>query len=126
MHEIQRKIDLTHYCDAKVIDFQINYFGDEVCLRYVDDDCSYWEIMFLTCYQVRYETDASWRTIKYVKDMARSQRGYYCQKIEVFASEAGSDFIDVIMDLSIMDVHITCKEIMINRKSGAMQKDDNA
>lgn len=116
LQELQRKIDRTNYWDAEVIDFHIKYFGDEVCLRYVEDENSYWEVVFLTCYLVRYETDATWRTIAHVKDMTRLQKGYYCQKIQISPSKVGNEFIDVEMDLSIMDVQITCKEIEINQK----------
>lgn len=114
--EIQRKIDQTNYWDTEVLDFQINCFGDEVCLRYYENESSYWEVVFLTCYWVQYKTDATWRTIPRVKDMTGAQKGYYCQKIWLSPSKVGDEFIDVIMDLSIMDVQITCKEVEITQK----------
>jgi len=74
----------------------------------------YWEIVFRTCYRVQYETDATWRTIPHVKDMTRPQRGSFCQNIQISSSKAG--FMDITMDLSIMDVQITCKETEVTQK----------
>lgn len=116
IQELQNIIDQTHYWDAEATDFQIGFFGDEVCLHYNADENLYWEITFLTCYRVQYETDATWRTIPYVKDMSRAQKGYYCQKINVSPSKIEGGFIDVEMDFSIMDVQITCKEIVVTQK----------
>lgn len=116
LKELQEQIDQTNYWDKKALKLQINYFGDEVCLEYSRDKESYWEILFLTCYLVHYETDANWREIPHVKDMVKMQKGYYCQKIDVYSSKAGEEFIDVVLDLSIMNIHITCKEIEITQK----------
>ena len=115
IQELQNQIDQTCYWDAEATYFQINYFGDEVCLHFNADDNLYWEITFLTCYRVQYETDATWRTILHVKDMTRPQKGYYCQRIDVFPSKTEDGFIDVEMDLSIMDVQITCKDIVVTQ-----------
>lgn len=116
IEKLQKLIDETNYWDRKALGFQIDYFGDEVALQYFKDEKNCWEIMFLTCYLVHYKTDATWREIAHVKDMVKMQKGYYCQKIQISPSKAGNGFIDVIMDLSIMDVQITCKEIEINQK----------
>lgn len=116
IQELQNQIDQTQYWDAEATAFEIRYFGDEVCLHYDGDENLYWEITFLTCYRVQYETDAIWRTIPHVKDMTRPQKCYYCQRIDVFPSKTEGGFIDVEMDLSIMDIQITCKDIVVTQK----------
>ena len=116
IQELQNQIDQTQYWDAAATAFEIRYFGDEVCLHYDGDENLYWEITFLTCYRVQYETDATWRTIPHVKDMTWPQKCYYCQRIDVFPSKTEGGFIDVEMDLSIMDIQITCKDIVVTQK----------
>ena len=124
--ELQKKIDAIGYCDARVNDFQINYFGDEIVVyfdnydeRGVEDGTS-WKVSFLICDKVSYETDASWANWRKnfdgsgnkVRDMTIRQLGYDGQDITL--SEAG-DFIAVEMDLTMMTVKLQCKEIEIDQ-----------
>ena len=56
---LQEKIDKTEYWDMKILDFQINYFGDEVNMWIYSDADTSWRISFLSCYKVSYDTDAT-------------------------------------------------------------------
>lgn len=73
--ELQEKIDSTEYWDLDILDFNLNYFGDEISMFIYNGDETSWELTFLTCLKVQYETDASWRSIPYVKDMNSPQLG---------------------------------------------------
>ncbi len=112
-----KKIDETDYWDEKILDIKGLYFLDEITLIIDDeykDTC--WKIAFLSCYKVSYTTDASWRKIKNVKEMIHSQLGYYGQDISVFKSE-NIGFYKVYLDLSIMEMHIECKNISVDKIS---------
>ncbi|MCM1231910.1 MAG: hypothetical protein NC489_17460 [Ruminococcus flavefaciens] len=117
--EIQKKIDETEYTDMKILDLKASYFGDEVELLVDRDETTCWKISFLLCYKVIYETDANWknwRTIEKVRDMKWSQLGYYGQDISVCESEE-TGFYKVNMDLSIMEMQIECKDILVEKIS---------
>lgn len=61
IESLQEKIDKTEYWDMKILDFQINFWGDEVSMWIYNDADTSWRVSFLSCYKVSYETDATWR-----------------------------------------------------------------
>lgn len=63
IESLQEKIDKTEYWDMKILDFQINFFGDEVSMWIYNDADTSWRVSFLSCYKVSYETDATWRAV---------------------------------------------------------------
>ena len=66
---MQKKIDQTEYWDLAILDFQVNFFGDEVNIFVYNDDDTSWKISFLSCFRVTYETDSTWRTIIHVREI---------------------------------------------------------
>lgn len=119
IEDIQKKIDQTEYWDLEILDFQTNYFGDEVNILVYNDVNTSWKISFLTCYRVVYETDAVWRTITHVKDMKKPQLGYYGQDITVSMSKDFKGFYDVSIDLTILTAKIICKEVNVKKVSNS-------
>lgn len=113
---IQRKIDETDYWDMEILDLKSLYFGDEIEMVIDNDDDICWKIVFISCFRVSYETDANWRKIENVKKMRKPQLGHYGQDITVSESEE-SDFYKVDIDLSIMEMHIECKNILVDKVS---------
>ena len=109
----KKKIDETQYWDLEILDFQINFFGDEVNIFIYDDINTSWKISFLTCYKVTYETDANWRTIAHVRDMKKSQLGYYGQDITISESKDFNGFYKASIDLTILTAEIVFKEIVV-------------
>ncbi|MBF0780537.1 MULTISPECIES: hypothetical protein [unclassified Granulicatella] len=76
IEEMQAKIDTIKYCDAQLLDFKIQYLGDEAKLYiqqykyrpgYGETDYCY-EITFLRCYKVAYDTDAGWMASRKMPD----------------------------------------------------------
>ena len=88
----------------EILDFQINFFGDEVNMWIYNDADTSWRISFLACYKVSYETDATWRGIPYVRDMKKPQLGYYGQDITISESEEFKGFYSISMNLTIIHV----------------------
>ena len=115
-NEIQKLIDGTDYWDAEILDLNASYFGDEVEMLIDNDEKTCWKICFSSCYKVLYETDANRRNITKVRDMGKSQLGYFGQDISVYESE-NTNFYKVDLDLSIMEMHIECKDIFIEKIS---------
>lgn len=112
---LQQKVDKTEYWDVEILDFQINFFGDEVNMWIYNDADTSWRISFLSCYKVSYETDATWRGIPYVRDMKKPQLGYYGQDITISESEEFKGFYSISMDLTILLAQIICKEIQVEK-----------
>ena len=123
IEEMQRRIDETEYWDEKILDIKNLYFGDEIEVILDDDENedTCWKIVFFACYGVSYITDADRRKIKFVKEMSNSQLGYYGQNILVCESEK-ADFYKVDLDLSIMEMHIECKDILVEKISKKKMK----
>ena len=115
-NEIQKLIDETDYWDVEILDLKASYFGDEVEMIIDNDEETCWKICFLSCYKVLYETDANRRKITKVRDMKKSQLGYFGQDISVSQSEIDGFYI-VKLDLSIMEMQIQCRDIRIDKIS---------
>ena len=120
LKELQRKIDETQYWDLRILDFQIDYFGDEVNIFIYNDEVTSWRISFSSCYRVKYQTDANWRTITHVSDMRKAQLGYYGQDITLTQNKSLDDFYDVKIDLTILTAKVTCKKINVEKVSNSL------
>lgn len=116
---MQKKIDQTEYWDLEILDFQIQFFGDEVNIFVYNDADTSWRISFLSCYKVAYETDATWRTIAHVRDMKKPQLGYCGQDITLSESKDFKGFYDVSIDLTILTAKIICKEVNVEKISNS-------
>ena len=114
---LQAEIDQTEYWDVNIIDFYSNFLGDEVTILLYNDSDTSWKISFLVCAKVAWETDAAWRSIKYVRNMTKPQLGYYGQDITVVESRKLKGFYDVSIDLTILTAKIVYKEIFVNKVS---------
>lgn len=123
---LQKKIDAIDYWDCEVMDFSINYFGDEVNIV-ISGENDYkvnnrerqtgYRIKFRLCYQVEYKTDAKdevWRKNIEVKNMDRCQLGHYAQEITVRESEVDG-FVEVKLNTGLLFAKIICKDIVIEK-----------
>lgn len=113
-NELQKMIDKTDYWDVEILDMKASYFGDVVEMYIDNDEETCWKLSFLSCYKVSYETDANRRKIINVKDMKKTQLGYFGQDISVSRSKI-EDFYIVKLDLSIMEMQIECRDIQIDK-----------
>ena len=113
--DIQKKIDNIDYCDCKIIDFQINYFGDEVKIVVEGDNKVDFIIKFLKCYKVEYETDARrrWKDME-VRSMNKSQLEYFAHDINIKDSEI-EGFIEANLEIPFLFAKIICKDISIKQ-----------
>lgn len=113
--DLQKKIDNMDYWDCKILDFQINFFGDEVKVVVEGGNKVDFIIKFLMCYKVDYETDARnrWKG-KEVKFMDKLQLGYFAHDISI--KESGIEgFIQVNLEMPMLFAKIVCKDISIEQ-----------
>ncbi len=110
---LQAKIDQTEYWDLEILDFNIDFFGDEVNIFVYNDADTSWKISFLSCFKVTYETDATWRSITKVREMKKPQLGYFGQDITLRENKEYEGFYDVSIDLTIMIAKIICKDVNV-------------
>lgn len=115
INETQKKIDSTEYHDLDILDFSIKYFGDEISMVIYNDEKTSWRLTFSSCHKMEYETDASWRGIPYVRDMKKAQLGYFGQRIEVTQDSEDGSFMAVEMDLTIMTVKFSFKDMALEK-----------
>lgn len=116
---LQEKINQTEYWDLKILDFNTDYFGDEVNIFVYNDDDTSWKISFLSCFRVTYETDSTWRAITHVREMKNPQLGYYGQDITLNESKDFEGFYDVTIDLTILTAKIICKDVSVEKVSNS-------
>jgi hypothetical protein len=113
--EMQKEIDNMDYWDCKVLDININYFGDEVTVVFENDKDTDFLIKFLMCYKVSYETDANNRwNHGCVCSMEKRQLGYYAHDITIEKSDI-EEFIEVKLVLPMFFANIICKEISVSK-----------
>ena len=112
LRKIQELIDSTEYWDEVILDLKFHYFGDVIDIIVKKNAFSSWLIRFSRCIKVLYVTDAEWRGDIAVSDMTESQKGYFGQKIDVSLADT-SDIYEVDIDLTILDMKITCYEIEV-------------
>lgn len=117
---LQAAIDQTEYWDLEILDFNMNFYGDEVNIFVYNDDDTSWKISFLSCFKVTYETDATWRSIAKVREMKKPQLGYFGQDITLSENKDLAGFYDVTIDLTILTAKITCRDVAVEKVANSM------
>lgn len=120
---LQEQIDATKYWDMPILDVQTQYFGDELYIYIEIDDETCWKITFLMCASVKYETDAGWRPDGKpqewwrddIKNLRGGQLGYFGQDITISQNSKEPELIDSSLDLSLMFMNITCRDIVVEK-----------
>jgi hypothetical protein len=112
---LQKQIDNMDYWDCKILDFQTNFFGDEVKIVIEGDEEADFVIKFLLCYKVDYETDARdrWHGLS-VKYLNKLQLGYFAHEISLKESVIAG-FIEAKVIIPFIFAKIICKDISIER-----------
>ena len=116
INSLQNMIDKTDYWDMRILDIKAHYFGDEIEILIENDEETCWKISFLSCKNVVYNTDSGKRKINNVKNMKKSQLGYYGQDITV-SDSSFDDFYKINLDFSIMEMEIECRNIIVEQIS---------
>lgn len=115
INEIRKKFEKIYYRDCKVLDFSIQYFGDEAEIILEAEEGLCYSVKFLLCYKVNYETDVKdrWKMME-VRNMSKKQLGYYIQDITI-KENAECDFIEVQIILDLLCLNIVCKDVVFSQ-----------
>lgn len=121
-----REIEQTNYWDAYTLDFRAEFFGDEAKLYIeiadgaIDEYC--WELKFMRCYKVNYETDAgwiSWNSLNGTRDYdmkdVRFKQLMSHSAQDISLSEEEHDMIACRITLSSMVINIICQQIEVSK-----------
>ena len=115
-----KEIEATDYWDAQILDINTRFLGDELSLYIAsyeeeDKDKFCWEIKFLQCYKVEYETDAKREMReKPVKEYRGAQLyGYVGQDIKLVEYEG--ELYDCQIVLANMGLRIICQDIDVSK-----------
>ncbi|MDR0298949.1 MAG: hypothetical protein LBI13_02550 [Streptococcaceae bacterium] len=114
--KMQNEVNNMEYQDAPILDIQAAFLGDEISIYIENDKDTSYKVLFSECLKVTYTTDVAipnWRKGK-VRDMSRSQLGYFAQEIELFEEEE-KGFIRVECNFHPMYMTIICKEIELDK-----------
>ncbi|MGX7418090.1 hypothetical protein ACWOFR_04715 [Carnobacterium gallinarum] len=116
IEKMQEDINATNYWDAEILDFRINFFGDEIELIFEDTKDFDYSIKFIHCYKLSYEdTDQLDRsTDRLTRNFTRGQLGYYAHDISISDSSI-DEFIDAKLTIAPLFANITFKMMEVNR-----------
>ncbi|MFH0345200.1 hypothetical protein ACHADS_01310 [Bacillus vallismortis] len=112
--QIQRDLESLHYWDARVLQLESYFFGDEITMIFEDTDSNV-KLSFTGCSKFSFVTAPDDR-IKPLKHLAKSQIPYFLQDIEIspFQSE-GQELLKCEILMPPLNVEIVCNSISINK-----------
>jgi hypothetical protein len=114
IEKIKKEIAKTDYQDMPILDVRVGYLGSELSIYIEKNKDKSYELLFLDCYKVSYETDAAipnWRS-ESVREFSRSQIGYYGQDFSLSKSEV-DDFVKIDCNLNPLYISVTCKNVKV-------------
>ncbi|ARV44669.1 hypothetical protein P8868_11040 [Bacillus inaquosorum] len=112
--QIQRDLESLHYWDARVLQLESYYFGDEITMIFEDTDSNV-KLFFTGCSKFSFITTADDR-IKPLKDLAKSQIPYFLQDIEISTIRSeGEELLKCEILMPPLNVEIVCNNISINK-----------
>ena len=112
---LQKKIDLLDYCDARVNYLNCNYFADEITLAYDLDDTEVVYI-FKGCYKSIFDHVKDYDKLRPVKEMTIPQIPYFIQDVKIDSNiEDGVSFYVCKMNVFPLYIEIWCKDIDVSR-----------
>lgn len=79
--QIQSEIEAIHYWDARVLQMDTNFFGDEITIMFEDTDYHV-KLLFTGCSKFLFITSVEDR-LKPLKELTKPQIPYFIQNIEI-------------------------------------------
>lgn len=116
VEEIFKKIEATNYWDARVLNLECCYFGDEVTLAFSDDDVDIL-LRFSGCYKAFFDHIKDYDKLRRVRDMTLPQIPYFLQNIAIAAlTYEDVEFYSCKIEMFPLTLDILCKEICVERE----------
>jgi len=112
--QIQEQLEKLHYWDARVLSFDVKYFGDEATLIFEDSDENI-KVLFAGCYNIRVTTNPQDRRNP-IKELTIPQIPYFIQAIQV--GDIRTDDLDLLSCKILMPpmaIEVNCNLINIEK-----------
>lgn len=114
-NQIQNEIESLHYWDARVLQMESKFFGDEITIIFEDTDYNV-KLMFTGCSKFSFVTNVEDR-LNPLKNLTRPQAPYFIQDIEInnveTSAEKGLLKCNVLMPP--LHVEIQCSNVLIDK-----------
>ncbi|WP_213421196.1 hypothetical protein [Bhargavaea massiliensis] len=114
--QIQRDIEEIHYWDARLIQMDCCFFGDEVAIVFEDTDDNI-KILFTGCSAFSFKTHVNDR-LEPLKELVKSQIPYFIQDIKIEDIQVeDKSLLKCQIQMPPLDVELVCTNILIERIS---------
>ncbi|SDX18538.1 hypothetical protein [Paenibacillus sp. PDC88] len=111
--QLLKKIEESHYWDARVKGLSTSFFGDELDLIYEDDDREV-VLKFSNCYQIKYNHALNYDKEKPVRELTRNQLPYFLQNIELQdCIYNGIKYFKCKISMPPLDLEILSKDLIV-------------
>jgi len=112
---IQSEIEAMHYWDARVLQMDTSFFGDEITITFEDTDYNV-NLIFTGCSKFSFITSVEDR-LKPLKELTKPQIPYFIQDIEVseLEIEDGKNLLKCNILMPPLNVEVVCTRIFIDK-----------
>lgn len=113
--KILNEIEELHYWDARVLQMESSFFGDE--LRIVFEDTVFNVILLFTgCSKFSFITSIDDR-LKPLKELTKTQIPYFIQDVGITDVQSdGEDILKCNISMPPLNVEVVCKAIQIEKE----------
>ncbi|WP_445429632.1 hypothetical protein [Bacillus atrophaeus] len=112
--QIQSDIESLNYWDARVLQLESRFFGDEITITFEDTNYNV-KLSFTGCSKFSFVTTADDR-INPLKDMTKSRIPYFLQDVGISEVQSeGKDLLKCEILMPPLNVEIVCNTISITK-----------
>lgn len=113
--KVQYEIEAMHYWDARVLQLDTSFFGDEITIVFEDTDYNV-KLFFSGCSKFSFVTSVDDR-IKPLKDLTRPQIPYFIQDVEVSEVKTdGKELLKCKILMPPLSLEVVCNSIIIDKE----------
>lgn len=113
--QILSEIEAMHYWDARVLQMESSFFGDEITIIFEDTDYNV-KLLFTGCSKFSFVTSVEDR-LKPLKELTKTQIPYFIQDIEITEGGIvdGQNLLKCNILMPPLNVEILCSNIFIDK-----------
>ncbi len=113
--KILNEIEELHYWDARVLQMESSFFGDELRIVFEDTDFNV-ILLFTGCSKFSFVTSVDDR-LKPLKELTKTQIPYFIQDVEITDVQIdGEDILKCNIFMPPLNVEVVCNTILIEKE----------
>lgn len=113
--KILNEIEELHYWDARVLQMESSFFGDEIKIVFEDTDFNV-SLIFMGCSKFSFVTSIEDR-LKPLRELTKTQIPYFIQDVEIIDEQIdGKDILKCNILMPPLNVEIVCNTILIYKE----------